>query len=155
MPDSRPFYNTSIGLCLTVLTFVVLLAYAGFQVEKLINRQEYLVTESVQEHYFKNDQAFTSADGFTVAAAITNWGDNRQPIEDPTIGTLKFTNVAWNVTNGYFVDRTELETRPCGEQDFDFSSSADEIQSRSTKFYPISPSSEFDFEIHREKLKCF
>ena len=48
-------------------------------------------------YLFNVDEALTIENGFYIAAAITRYDNDPNPIEDPDIGTLKVYTKTWNV----------------------------------------------------------
>ena len=42
------------------------------------------------EYFYESDYKFSQNDGFNVAAAVTSYDGNPYPIEDPSIGVVKF-----------------------------------------------------------------
>ena len=53
------------------------------------------------------------------AAGITSYDEERNPIEDPEIGTIKFYYKSWDVANeNDTLKFTEIPTRPCTKEDF-------------------------------------
>ena len=90
----------------------------------------------------------TGFDGFYVAAAITGYDGDPNPIEDPTIGTLKMYLKTWNVydeENGG-LSFHEIPLRPCQQSDFD--------KSPESPFFEPKESSLRDLSIYGGKLKC-
>jgi len=68
-----------------------------------------------QENLFAVNATLSGFDGFYVAAAITGYDGDPNPIEDPTIGTLKMYLKTWNVydeENGGLAFH-EIPLRPC------------------------------------------
>jgi hypothetical protein len=45
--------------------------------------------------YFSPEDAFTQADGFYFAAALTPYNDIKELEEDPTLATLSFASLDW------------------------------------------------------------
>ena len=86
-----------------------------------------------------------------IAAAMTSYDSETEPIEDPEVGEIKFYHKIWDVANfesGTTIQFIEIPTRPCTEDDFA------ENNSDSSLFYPIKNSSKADMSIHWKKLKC-
>ena len=102
--------------------------------------------------------SFTEADGFKVAAAITGWDGDPNPIEDPTIGTLKFQLYQWDTQNRGYEELSEwIDTEPCREEEFKWIKGSQEHyndNSNHTSFYPLAKSSIYDFDTYHDKFKC-
>ena len=79
------------------------------------------------------------------AAGITAYDDERNPIEDPEIGTIKLYYKNWDVAKENDILKfTEIPTRPCTLEDF----------GNNKIFYPIKETSEADMHKYWRKLKC-
>ena len=75
--------------------------------------------------------SFGSENGFHLAAGVTDYSSNEEPIEDPEIGTIKFIKKTWDSTDldgGGAFKFEEIPTRPCTSEDF--------FEESDTSFYP-------------------
>ena len=52
---------------------------------------------STRDSYFGPDEQFTSEHGLMIAFAITAYDSNREPIEDPSYGTIKAYYKTWGL----------------------------------------------------------
>ena len=86
-----------------------------------------------------------------MAAAITEYDRNPNPIEDPEVGALKMYLKKWDVYDekSRGVTFEEVLLRPCLESDFDLGGGAS-----NSLFYNTNPSSKQDLAYHWRKLKC-
>ena len=65
------------------------------------------------------------------AAAITAYDGNKEPIEDPEIGTVKLIYKSWDVAaDDSGLNFVEVPTRLCTREDFTFSGEESTISSR-------------------------
>ena len=86
-----------------------------------------------------------------IAAAITDYDSNTEPVEDPEVGEIKIYQKLWDVADvdaSEFVKFKEIPTRPCTEADFA------ENNAETSLFFPNKETSKADMAIHWKKLKC-
>ena len=151
MPDHRDRYRSHFGAFLSIVTFFIVIVYASYKLNEMYVNTSFQVEEVEQEEVFASNATFTTADGFYVAAAITEYDRDPNPIEDPEVGTLKMYLKKWDVydeENGG-VTFEEVVLRPCQESDFDLGGGAP-----NSLFYDTNPSSMQDLVNHWRKLKC-
>ena len=86
-----------------------------------------------------------------MAAAITEYDSNPNPIEDPEVGIIKMYLKKWDVYDEerQGVTFEEVALRPCQENDFDLGNGASD-----SLFYDTNPSSKQDLANNWRKLKC-
>ena len=104
------------GLLSSILTLICVISYASYQLNSLVARDQYRLQLASEEDYYLYNKTFD--DEFKVAAAITDWDGIPYPIEDPTIGELKFLLVEWDTYQIYKSNFTWLELKICDESDF-------------------------------------
>ena len=118
MPDHRDRYRTLLGSFLSVMTLVLVLAYAGYKLTDLMDYNDYKLMKVEQENFYDMRDPFGDSDGFMIAAGVTDYSSNRDPQEDPEIGTIKLIKKTWDATNldgGGALSFAEIPTRPCTE----------------------------------------
>ena len=143
MPDHRGKYRSLLGSLLSVITFTLVLGYAGYKFIDLIEYNDYKLMKIVQENAYDMREPFGSRDGFQLAAAITSYNSNTEPEEDPEIGTIKLIKKTWDVEDidsGGSLQFKEIPLRPCTE--YDFAGHDD------SAFYPPKSTSILDLTIH-------
>ena len=52
MPDEKDEYRTFAGALLTVITVIIVLVYAGFKLQTLLDYKDYKVQQKVFDDYF-------------------------------------------------------------------------------------------------------
>ena len=74
--------------------------------------------------------------GFHLAAAVTRFDGDHEPIEDPTIATLKFELKTWNLVDNETggLQFKVLKTKMCEESDFNDHAGSN----KSSKFLPLA-----------------
>lgn len=111
--------------------------------------------------YFDSSHKFKPVEsGFKIAATVSAFDTNPDPIEDERIGTIKFYIKSWSNAIGTDFGFKELDARPCSIDDF--AKNDDDFEAG--KFYPLrdkfrgkhggSDGSEFGYEFYQEKMKC-
>ena len=118
---------------------LLVLSYTVFKLQSLLAASDYSVTKNVQFEYYKPEDVFGFEDNFQIAAAFNKWDGEAVPIEDPSIGELKFVMKAWGSRDwpNFF---TELPSHYCTQKELN------DIQGSNTNstFFPVSPLSAED-----------
>mmetsp|Transcript_4251 Transcript_4251/g.5291 ORF Transcript_4251/g.5291 Transcript_4251/m.5291 type:complete len:118 (+) Transcript_4251:34-387(+) len=86
MPDSQPRYRSLLGSVLSVCTVLAIFSYAAFKLHRLMRLVDYQVNIVNEDHYYDSSFTFSQAEGFSVAAAVTAFDGEEEPIEEPSIG---------------------------------------------------------------------
>ena len=136
------------------MSFLVLLTYGSYKMIKLSNLEDYKVGMYILEDHYASTATFGSADGFTIAAAITSYDGSNEDITDPEIGEIKFYLKQWDVDEPNFDLRfVELENKVCQPEDFNFGNVTDEANV--STFYPVKELSESDLKSYGpRKMRC-
>ena len=102
--------------------------------------------QEIHEQYYDSREEFTSEDKFWIAAGIISYGDSdKQQIEDPEIGVLKFYHKSWGVhDDDDKISFKELNTEMCRKEDFNniHGTNSD------SKFFKTRPQSEQDIKVY-------
>ena len=77
------------------MTITLVFFYSLERLSVLYNLEEYQITETTKEYYYRAEDRFSSKQGLKVAAAITAYDDDASDIEDAEIGELKFYMKFW------------------------------------------------------------
>ena len=83
------------GATCTIILAIIVFIFALYKFNVLVERTEYDVIVESFEYNFDRDNQFGLDDGFVIAAAITAYDSNEQPIEDERIGTVEFYLKRW------------------------------------------------------------
>ena len=140
---------------MSTMTIIMLLIYGGYKMVQLTTFDDYKTQIRVEEHYFNPDHKFSMSDQqFQVAAAITAYDGDPEPIEDPSYGTLVFKKKQWNYQDEPFVEFgfADLKSRPCTESDFNWGDGRE--SDKESLFYPIASFNKNDLKIYSGKMKC-
>ena len=90
MPDHRDRYRTILGSVLSIITFTLILGYGSYKITNLIDYDDFKLLKFEKENFYDMKEPFTSKEGLMIAAAISGYDSERNPIEDPEVGTIKF-----------------------------------------------------------------
>ena len=111
LPDEKDEYRTFAGALLTVITVIIVLVYAGFKLQTLLDYKDYKVQQKVFDDYYNVEIPLTPDDGLMIAAAVTRF--EQVP---PDIGALNFYRKQYSPNTDLNI--TRLESRPCTRDDF-------------------------------------
>ena len=90
------------------------------------------------------EDKITAEDGFFVAAALTNYDDETEPLYDPRYGDLTLEHYGWD-SIGLQPSSTVLPTRNCSDEDLGLDASAD---------FPIFAGSFNEVKTWKKKFRC-
>ena len=116
LPNGEKEYRSWKGVCFTLVLAVTLSVYGLMQLNKLFEFDETDVMVSTKYAYFEDD--FVYSEDLWYAFGITSYDNDRNPVEDPTIGVLKAFSKSWGGIDGsdeHGVKWTELSVRECTE----------------------------------------
>ena len=71
------------------MTVLILVIYAVYKFEVLTNLMDYSIHEALIESVYDIDDEFSLEDGFTLAAAITEYDGSSESIERPDMGHIE------------------------------------------------------------------
>ena len=90
MPDHRDRYRTILGSVLSIITFALILGYGSYKIMDLVYYKDFKLLKFEKENFYDMREPFTNEDGLMIAAAITAYDSETEPIEDPEVGEIKF-----------------------------------------------------------------
>ena len=76
MPDESEYYSTCLGTCLSILCFLILISYGSYKIQDLLIYKDYSLFEVKELNYYQDDDAFTTYDGFHIAAGLISFEDD-------------------------------------------------------------------------------
>ena len=153
LPDKSTKYRTLLGSVLSVLTVAIMLSYAYLKLIKLQSYQDYVINEAYREQLFDTKFALSQANGFQVAAAVTNFDGNPEEIEDPEIGEVKFYLKQWGIDDDSpSISFKEVKSRPCEEKDFNLGARL--LSESESSFFRVDLFSLKDIYNYSSKMKC-
>ena len=94
---TNQYYSTGCGTILTLVTYVLVMLYAVYQIQLHNDNSDYQLNFEEHVDEYDDNDIFKSSDGFHFAAGLTDFsGENYDKIiEDPTYGQIKFYRKAW------------------------------------------------------------
>ena len=133
---------------LTLALLVVVVIYAFFKADILINAKDVSVLSTINDMYFSPDDAFTYDKGFNIAVGFTAYDSNPEPILDPTIGEVVFNHLRWGPElDGS--ERTRFPNHPCSREELGI-----EEDRSNAMFMPVYKSSADEVDFYWKKLQC-
>ena len=93
LPDRADAYRSLCGSVLSLVTFILMLAYGIYKVTTLVDFNDAKVERQHHEDFF--DLKELKPGGFQIAAAVIQWDTETGSIEDPEIGEINFYLKRW------------------------------------------------------------
>ena len=103
---------------MTIACLVCLGWYGFLKYQIMSEYDDTSIMVSIKELEYNDTQILTDRMNFNVAFGITYYDGDKEPIENPNIGTMKAIYREWGLGDYSGVLETELETRPCTMEDF-------------------------------------
>ena len=152
MPDGSDKYRTSCGAILSCLTLIILMSYAIFKLQSLLENKNFRVQESGRFEFYAQTYPFGHDQGFAFAAGLIEWdGGGINAIEDPAYGEIKFFVKSFGENAPYDDTFHELKTHFCQKSEFnDVHGTRDDV----SNFYRTSQNAIDDIGRHVNRLRC-
>ena len=99
------------------------------------------IMNSSRDSYFEDSYVFS--DGLMFAFSLTAYDSEREPIEDPSIGTLKAYYKTWGLQGDKGVTWKPIPTRKCTNEDFHINE-----YNPNSPFYSVHKSSQGDLQYY-------
>ena len=108
-----------LGAILSLLALLVTVLYSVQKIEILINKKDVDVLSATKDIFYTDDDKFTYANGFNIAAAFTSYSDLTEWELPAEYGRLAINSFSWGIgeDGAPFATRTELETHPCSKEE--------------------------------------
>lgn len=100
LPNHNQRYKSILGSMCTVFILSIVLIYAIYKYELLVDKEESRIQKTLQENYFGEDTKFTSTDGFNVAFALSSYTNKEQFYIDNSYGRLRLILLTRDNKNG-------------------------------------------------------
>ena len=120
LDGSKGRFKSYIGAILTLFSAFLLIGYILAKGQVWFGMIDIDVMSAKQVSYFESGETFSAAeDRFFVAAALTEYNNDPEPIEDPSYGKFVFEHFRWgNSEDGDIGSgRQPIETRPCTDEE--------------------------------------
>ena len=95
LDDGMKALPTSMGLCLTVVLFVCVMAYSVLKIDTLVHVKDVDILSAVNDRFYDPDYIFRAEDGLNFAVGLTAWDSTKESILDPSIGRIRFIAYEW------------------------------------------------------------
>ena len=117
-------------------------------------REDYYSKLEIYEDAYSSNEPFNSAEiGFHIAAAVTDYTNSTELIEDPTYGEIVLLRKSWDNTEATELQFTQLKHKKCEENDFNWGDGRPSDENSS--FFPLSDQALVDIKVFGNRLKCF
>ena len=107
-------------LSLMILSLTVLYSYQ--KIEVLIEKKDVDVLSATKDLVFSDQDKFTYQNGFNIAAAFSEFNNNKEWELDPSYGTLVFNSYEWGIgpDGDVFTERKRLPSHVCTNDELGF-----------------------------------
>ena len=128
----------------------ILIAFAYTKLETLIGRDDVDIIETFQDNYWKDSEQFTASENdFFMAAALTHYDSNPEPVEKKEYGELLMEHYGWgNSALGYEYGSHPLDNHPCSDEELGYK------RSPNTVIYPVFHKAQAEVNTYKKKFKC-
>ena len=134
--DGKTALPTILGSILSILLFILTVAYAAQKTNIMIQKEGVDVITATKENYFADDYKFSAGQGFQIAVGFTNFIDLEREILDPTYGEIKIYRYSFGLGDDQFpfVNIEQIKTHSCTREELGLE------KGEQTKFMPITES---------------
>jgi len=109
-------YRSIMGAFCTVMTGIFMLSFCLTKLQTLLQRSDVDIMEANHENNIDEDDPFSYQDGFFVAAALTEFNNDPEPVERPEYGELHIEHYGWGNDNADFaVGSNQIKSHECSE----------------------------------------
>ena len=146
-----PAYKSYMGATVSIIFIVISAIFLFSKILILVNNSHIMITSKLLEDVIQQNEHFSHTDGLFVSAALTEYNDSTEPIEDLTYGELIISHYGWNANeHGIGSYNRQLETEACSDEQLglEHSEYADKHD------YPIYEKSRAEVQQWRRKFKC-
>ena len=151
---TNQYYSTGCGTILTLITYVLVILYAVYQIQLHIENTDYQLNFEVHTDEYDSYDVFNSNEmRFYVAAGIADYSDENygKIIEDPTYGEIQFFRKNRNVSTAK-INWPLLSHKTCEENDFNWGDGRTSDQY--SKFLPMASRARGFVKDVGFRLKC-
>ena len=142
-------YRSCMGACLSALIFAITLVFLYSKIMVLIHASDVTIMMSTQTDAITHEFKFTAEDGFFLAAALTEYDNNTEVIEDLSYGELVIEHYYWGYDDdGFNAGTRAVDYHYCSDEELGFSPGP------ATTIYPIFSSSVSEVKMWKKKFKC-
>ena len=103
------------GTILTAISTLIVLMFFYAKLMVVIKTQDVDIMSALKENGLTQEDKFTAKDGLFVAAAITDYDNNPESIEDWRYGELVISTYGWGYTDEIDYNKRNLRYHPCSD----------------------------------------
>ena len=93
---SGPAYKSYMGATVSIIFIVISATFLFSKILILVNNSHIMITSKLLEDVIGPSDHFSHTDGLFVSAALTEYDDSTEAIEDPQYGYLDISHYGWN-----------------------------------------------------------
>ena len=150
-------YMSYMGAFVSIVFIVISSIFLYSKILIMYNVSQVTIISNEVEGAFTQEDEFTAGQGFFVAAALTEYDSNTEPIEDPTYGTLDVIHNIWDVKDDGTVLWAQpiLETHACSERELGLLADQEQAENKnSVGAFKIFETSYNEVRVWQKKFKC-
>ena len=106
-----------------------------------------IMSNQIEGHFTYEDKFDTGA-GFFLAAAITEYNSDPNPVEEAQYGELIIEHYGWGYGDGIGSGSRPLNYHTCTDEELGY------VRTENTVIYPVYESSQAEVDTYRKKFKC-
>lgn len=126
-------YGSYCGVFFTVFFSLIMVGFAYTKMDSLLGYDDVDIIEAFQDNFFADSEEFNASENdFFVAAAITKYSSDPEPVERKEYGELLIEHYGWgNDNQGYAYGSHPLDNHVCTDEELGITNGPDTI------IYPI------------------
>ena len=142
--DSNNIYLSYMGALCSLILIILVLTYTFSKLMILINSSKIDLVSNYDIGALTYEDKFTGEDGFFVAAALTNYDDETEPLYDSRYGDLTLEHHGWDSLR-LETSSTALPTHSCSDEELGLDANAE---------FPIFAGSFNEVKTWKKKFRC-
>ena len=136
-------YVSYMGALCSLIFIMISLVFLYSKIMVLVNVSRITVISNYQVGALTYEDKYTGEDGFFVAAALTKYDSETEPIDDPTYGDLTMEYYGWGYEDEIGSKSTPLGTHACSDEELGLSNEVE---------YPIFATSANEVKTYKKKF---
>ena len=136
-------YVSYMGALCSVIFIMISLIFLYSKIMVLINVSRITVISNYQVGALTSDDQYSGSDGFFIAAALTEYDSETEPIDDPRYGDLTMEYYGWGYEGELGNKKSPLGTHACSDEELGLSSDVE---------YPIFATSANEVATYKKKF---
>lgn len=133
------------GALCSLIFIAISMIFLISKIMVLINVSRIIIMSNYQVGALTYDDHFTGDDGFFLAAALTMYDNDPEPISDPRYGEMVIEYYGWGYEGELESKKTPIETHSCSDEELGIAEGGE---------YPIFETSEYLVDLWKKKFVC-